>query len=126
MPSAVLPDPAAPVVLTGASGFIAKHIARELLERGYAVRATLRTPARAEEVRAAVLPGLPQDAADRLTFVQADLGSDIGWPEAMAGPRRSCTRPRPFRWCSPRDPLEVIRPPWTAPAAPFGPPQMRA
>ena len=35
----------APVVLTGASGFLAKHIGRQLLEEGYAVRATLRDAA---------------------------------------------------------------------------------
>jgi hypothetical protein len=32
----------APVVVTGASGFIAKYVIAELLQRGYAVRGTLR------------------------------------------------------------------------------------
>jgi dihydroflavonol-4-reductase len=31
------------VFVTGASGFIAKHILRELLERGYEVRASVRS-----------------------------------------------------------------------------------
>jgi dihydroflavonol-4-reductase len=110
MPSAILPDPSAPVVLTGASGFIAKQIARQLLEAGYAVRATLRSPSRAEEVRAAVLPGLAEDAAGRLSFVQADLASDIGWPEAMAGASALLHTASPFPLEQPRDPLDLIRP----------------
>ena len=38
------------VVLTGASGFIAKHVLLQLLGAGHRVRATIRTPARADEV----------------------------------------------------------------------------
>lgn len=101
---------AAPVVLTGASGFIAKHVARQLLEDGYAVRATLRSPSREGEVRDAVLPGLPADAADRLTFSPADLLSDEGWPEAMAGARALIHTASPFPQNQPADPQEVIRP----------------
>lgn len=107
---AVLPDPASPVVLTGASGFIAKHIARRLLEDGHAVRATLRTPSREAEVRAAVLPGLPSDAADRLTFAQADLLSDEGWPQAMAGASALLHTASPFPLAQPKDPQDLIRP----------------
>ena len=42
------------VLVTGASGFIAKHCIVRLLNEGYAVRGSLRTPGRAEEVRAAI------------------------------------------------------------------------
>lgn len=103
-------SPSAPVVLTGASGFIAKHIARRLLEEGHAVRATLRSPARAQEVRDAVLPGLPAEAAGRLTFAQADLLSDQGWPEALAGASALLHTASPFPLSQPRDPQELVRP----------------
>lgn len=106
-------DPVAPgalVVLTGASGFIAKHIARQLLEGGYRVRATLRSPQRAEEVRAAVLPGLAPDAGDRLSFARADLLSDAGWPEAMAGAQALVHTASPFPADQPRDPHDLLRP----------------
>ncbi len=105
-------DPAdpAPVVLTGASGFIAKHIARQLLEEGHAVRATVRSLKRADEVRAAVLPGLPPGAADRLTFAEADLTADKGWPEAMAGASALLHTASPFPLNQPKDPQELIRP----------------
>ena len=42
------------VLVTGASGFIAKHCIAELLRRGFAVRGTLRDLARANEVRASI------------------------------------------------------------------------
>lgn len=99
-----------PVVLTGASGFIAKHVARRLLEDGHAVRATLRSPSREGEVRDAVLPGLPPEAAHRLTFARADLTSDEGWPEAMAGASALIHTASPFPQAQPTDPQEVIRP----------------
>lgn len=43
------------VLLTGISGFIAKHQALRLLQAGYGVRGTLRRLDRADEVRAALV-----------------------------------------------------------------------
>lgn len=73
----------ATVLVTGISGFIAKHVALQLLAAGHIVRGTLRTPAAADEVRAS----LARHGADldRLSFVVADLGADAGWAEAIAG-----------------------------------------
>ncbi|PHS29275.1 MAG: hypothetical protein COA85_00975 [Robiginitomaculum sp.] len=71
------------VLVTGASGFIAKHCVKKLLDEGLFVRASLRTPSRADEVRAAV--DTEGKAADRLSFVTLDLQSDEGWDEAMQG-----------------------------------------
>ena len=42
------------VLLTGASGYIAKHIAQQLLEAGYHVRGTVRDLSRGAEVTEAV------------------------------------------------------------------------
>jgi dihydroflavonol-4-reductase len=60
------------VLLTGASGFIGKHIALQLLNQGYTVRASVRNSAKAEEVRLAVAPHLldTSNLDSRLTFVQ--------------------------------------------------------
>ncbi len=71
------------VLVTGASGFIAKHCIKKLLEEGYAVRASLRTPSRADEVRGAVDPD--GKATARLSFVTLDLDKDEGWDEAVRG-----------------------------------------
>lgn len=70
-------------LVTGISGFIAKHVALQLLQQGYEVRGTVRASARADEVRQT----LAAHGADvsRLDFVEADLGSDGGWAEAADG-----------------------------------------
>ena len=64
------PVTGSPVLVTGASGFIASHIVQQLLEGGYRVRGTVRDPdkTRAEGYLTA-LPG----ASDRLELATADL-----------------------------------------------------
>ena len=59
------------VLITGISGFIAKHIALKLLQKGYKVRGTLRTVSHADEVRRT----LQVNGADvsGLSFINADL-----------------------------------------------------
>ena len=64
------------VLVTGATGYIAGHCIRELLEHGYRVRGTvrsLRDPAKTEHLRrmATALGG-------SLDLVEADLTSDRG------------------------------------------------
>lgn len=98
------------IVLTGASGFIAKHILLQLLGAGYRVRATIRTPEREAEVRAAVLPHLPTDADKRLEFAVLDLDSDEGWDEALKGTSALVHTASPFPIAQPKNPDDVIRP----------------
>lgn len=71
------------VLLTGISGFIAKHVALALLDGGYRVRGSLRSLAKRQEV----IGTLEANGADvsRLEFVEADLAEDAGWDEAAAG-----------------------------------------
>lgn len=72
------------VLVTGGSGFLGAHCALALLERGYRVRATVRSPDRATEVRAMLRHG-GADAADALTFAATDLTADAGWADAVSG-----------------------------------------
>lgn len=102
--------PPALVVLTGASGFLARHVARRLLGDGYRVRATLRTPSREGEVRAAVLPGLPPDAGERLAFARADLDADEGWAAALAGAEALIHTASPFPLAQPRNRDALVGP----------------
>jgi dihydroflavonol-4-reductase len=89
------------VLVTGISGFIAKHVALKLLEAGYDVRGTVRSAGRADEVRAAVAEH--GGDASRLSFVVADLGADEGWPEAVSGCRFVQHIASPFPMVQPRD-----------------------
>ena len=70
------------ILLTGISGFIAKHCAIELLTHGYAVRGTVRSMNKADEVRATLAKHCD---ISRSQIVVADLSSDAGWNEAMQG-----------------------------------------
>jgi dihydroflavonol-4-reductase len=100
------------VLLTGASGFIAKHILLALLREGYSVRATVRRSARAGEVMDAVRPHLPRSFAleQQLSFHEADLDQDRGWAEAMQGVAAVIHTASPFPLVQPKDEQDVIRP----------------
>ena len=71
------------ILVTGASGFIAMHCILQLLEQGFRVRGTLRSPSRETSLRATF--GKHVDAGDRLTFFTANLMDDEGWAEAIEG-----------------------------------------
>ncbi|MBO6638829.1 MAG: aldehyde reductase [Roseitalea sp.] len=99
------------VVLTGASGFIAKHIVLQLLNAGFAVHGTIRSLKRADEVRDAVRTHLDDaKALDRLTFAELDLSSDDGWSDALEGADMLMHTASPFPLAQPKDEEEVIRP----------------
>ncbi len=100
------------VLLTGASGYIAKHILLQLLEAGYTVRGSLRSLARADEVKAAVLPHLtdPSDIDARLGFVALDLTSDTGWAVAMEAVDAVIHTASPFPMVQPKNEEDLIRP----------------
>ena len=83
------------VLVTGGSGFLGGWCVIELLRRGYTVRTTVRSLSREPQVRAAVTSEV--DPGDRLRVLAADLTSDDGWPEAVAGLRLrpACRLPVP-------------------------------
>jgi len=100
------------VLLTGASGYIGKHIALQLLNQGYDVRASIRSLFKSDEVRSAVLPHLldSSNVDSRLTFVELDLEKDSGWEEALKGVDVLMHTASPFPIASPKDENELIRP----------------
>ena len=95
------------ILVTGISGFIAKHCALDLLQHGYRVRGTVRSLDKAEEVKATL--GRQCDIS-RLEFIQADLLSDAGWDAAMQGVTGVLHLASPFILNEPKDPEELIRP----------------
>jgi nucleoside-diphosphate-sugar epimerase len=96
------------VLVTGASGFIAKHCIAELLRRNFEVRATLRDLGRADEVRASVAAAGADASA--IEFAGADLLQDAGWDAAMQDCAYVQHVASPFPLREPRDPQDVIRP----------------
>lgn len=95
------------VLITGVSGFIARHCALELLKAGYGVRGTVRSLRKADDVRSSLARHAD---VSRLEFAEADLESDAGWPSAVAGCAHVLHVASPFPAQQPRDEQELIRP----------------
>lgn len=85
------------VLVTGGSGYIAGWCITELLRRGYAVRATVRSADRERSVTEAVSAEV--DPGGRLGFAVADLTADAGWEAAMKDVDRVLLSPP--RWACP-------------------------
>lgn len=73
------------VSVTGITGFIAAHVTRDLLKRGYTVRGTVRSIPKAESVVASIVEGLAADAAARLHLYEADLLSSSAFDSVFNG-----------------------------------------
>ncbi len=97
------------VLVTGGSGFIGAHCILRLLEAGYRVRTTVRSLDREPEVRAMLEKG-GAEPGDALSFAAADLMTDAGWPEAVAGCDYVLHVASPFPARQPRNEFELIVP----------------
>jgi dihydroflavonol-4-reductase len=98
------------ILVTGASGFVGKWCVVKLLEKGYRVRGTIRSEAKAKQVRETVGALVGAGAMTRLELVQADILDDKGWPEVMAGVDAVMHVATVIRGDEPRDQSLVIRP----------------
>ena len=76
-------DAKSSVLVTGITGYIAAETTFQLLQKGYRVRGTVRSVK--NEAKLAPIRALHPAAATNLEFLEADLNSEEGWEEAMAG-----------------------------------------
>ncbi len=97
-------------LITGITGYLARHTAAVFLQAGWNVRGSLRTPSRANEVTSSLSGHLGSDVSDRLDFVSLDLMSDEGWREALEGIDVLVHVASPFPIEQPKDEAELIRP----------------
>lgn len=99
------------ILLTGITGYIAKHIAIQLLNAGYAVRGSMRSMNSVQVVNAAVASGLDDpNSLTRLSFCQLDLTKDSGWTDAAQGVDAVIHTASPFPMTQPKNEDELIRP----------------
>ena len=88
-----MPTSDAPILVTGATGFIASRIIEQLLASGRSVRGSVRSLKREQDI--APLRALP-GAAERLELVEADLLAEGSFDRAAAGCRYAMHTASPY------------------------------
>jgi nucleoside-diphosphate-sugar epimerase len=97
------------ILVTGGTGFVGSHCILQALAAGYQVRTTVRSLKRETDVRAMLKTG-GAEPGDRLSFIAADLETDPGWREAVAGCDYVLHVASPFPPNIPKDENELIVP----------------
>lgn len=96
------------VLLTGISGYIGLHCAKELLDKGYTVVGSVRNTAKEKEV-VDVLSSASVDIS-KLSFVLLDLTSDEGWDTSAIGCDYIMHTASPFVIANPKNENDMILP----------------
>ena len=99
-------DPDAPVLVTGASGYIGSWIVRYLLEAGRTVHGTVRNPQKTSGLEH--LHKLSADHPGRLKLFKADLLEPGSFDEAMAGCELVMHTASPFLLSGYKDAQEAL------------------
>lgn len=98
------------IVVTGATGFIGKHVIAMLLNAGHQVRGTLRNMSKAEGVLQTINSMVGDQLADNFSLCECDLLSDEGWADAMDGADAVMHIATYVPAREPKNPQTVIRP----------------
>jgi nucleoside-diphosphate-sugar epimerase len=97
-----------PILVTGASGYIASHLIKLLLEKGYKVRGTVRSLA--DKSKYDFLYNLVPEKKDNLEFFEADLTNKASWQKAVEGCEYIFHVASPFPAGAPKHEDELIIP----------------
>jgi nucleoside-diphosphate-sugar epimerase len=96
------------VLVTGASGYLAAHIVKQLLEQGYRVRGTVRSLK--DEKKVAPLRNLVENPKHPLELCEANLLDENSWIDAVKGCTFVIHTASPFPNAVPRDETELTLP----------------
>ena len=97
------------VLVTGVTGFIASHVAQQLLKKNEVrVRGTMRSLK--DEAKVKALNEMVPDARYQLELVEADLQNEDSWKEAVKGCQYVYHVASPLPTAAPRDENELIKP----------------
>lgn len=97
------------VLVSGGTGFVASHCILQLLEQGYGIKTTIRTPDKKDKVLDMLSTGGITNF-QHIQFITADLMNDQNWAEAVAGCEYVLHVASPIYLRVPKDPEEMIRP----------------
>jgi len=95
-------------LVTGGTSAVGINCILQLLQKGYKVRTTLRAINKKDDVSAMLKNG-GVEPNGRLSFIEADLGSDTNWAEAMQGCKYVLHVASPTHIAS-KDENDMIRP----------------
>ncbi|MFY0608312.1 MAG: aldehyde reductase [Cyclobacteriaceae bacterium] len=96
------------VLVTGISGYIGQHCAAELLKNGYAVKGSVRSLSKTDEVTKGISKAV--DPKGNLEYCELNLLEDAGWEEAMADCEYVLHVASPYVAKEPKDENELIKP----------------
>ncbi|TRW27153.1 NAD-dependent epimerase/dehydratase family protein [Flavobacterium zepuense] len=99
----------ATVLVTGGTGFVARQIILQLLQKGYRVRTTVRNPASTAELKDTLI-AQGVTAIDYLSFAEAELTKDDNWQQVMEGCKYVLSVASPIFFKKLKNEQEAIRP----------------
>lgn len=97
------------VLVTGGTGFVGAHCIRQLLQKGYRVKTTIRSMSRKDDLIDMLKTGGIADF-DCLEFTEADLKKDANWDQAADGCDYVLHVASPIGLSIPKDENEMIIP----------------
>ncbi|MEL6778499.1 MAG: NAD-dependent epimerase/dehydratase family protein [Cyanobacteria bacterium J06597_16] len=98
----------APVLVTGATGYVAGWLVKQLLDQGFSIHAAVRDPSNTAKLK--YLNELAEKSSGHIKYFQADLLEEGSYAEAMAGCDVVFHTASPFTMTSENPQTDLIEP----------------